>query len=119
MFDSIPIAAMLAAAVIALRFASLNDVSKIGCDEPNKKNSIIDIDALESRIQQVAGWIPSATCLPQSIVARAILGWHGIHADIVIGFRRSECWEGHAWVEAPNHTLFLNPYDMFRETIRL
>ncbi|MFU8803476.1 MAG: lasso peptide biosynthesis B2 protein [Bradymonadaceae bacterium] len=71
-------------------------------------------------VLRASGVIKGANCLHRAFALRIWLGSQGIPSRIVIGFRKREALEGHAWVEIPLEndevlTLFRSETDGYRE----
>jgi hypothetical protein len=49
-------------------------------------------------------FIPGANCLHRAFAVRVWLATQGVEAAIVLGFRKREDLEGHAWLEIPTAT---------------
>jgi hypothetical protein len=63
-------------------------------------------DAQIGRAVRLASrYIPHATCLTQALTAQMLLNWTGIEAKTLIGVRRNEKFEAHAWVECGGRVL--------------
>lgn len=64
--------------------------------------------------------VPGANCLHRAFALRVWFGSQGVESRIVIGFRKRESFEGHAWIEiacddGSTVTLFCTDADGYRE----
>lgn len=46
-------------------------------------------------------WVPGANCLHRALATRLWLAAYRIDASVVVGFRKRDRFEGHAWLEIP------------------
>jgi hypothetical protein len=56
-------------------------------------------------VRLASRYVPQATCLTQALTAQMLLNWAGIEAKTLIGVRRNEKFEAHAWVECGGRVL--------------
>jgi hypothetical protein len=56
-------------------------------------------------VRLASRYVPHATCLTQALTAQMLLNWAGIEAKTLIGVRRNEKFEAHAWVECGGRVL--------------
>jgi hypothetical protein len=56
-------------------------------------------------VRLASHYVPRATCLTQALTAQMLLNWAGIEAKTLIGVRRNEKFEAHAWVECGGRVL--------------
>ena len=109
---------MLGAASLLAKSMTIQDLLLMA-GEPARTNTPIDPHYVQSTITRLARWIPNASCIPQALVAQAWLAAVGTPSSMVIGFRRSGAWEGHAWIELEDDLrLFVESNAGYSETWR-
>lgn len=55
-------------------------------------------------ISRVSSLIPTTRCVHRAAAGRVWLACIGVESEIVVGLRRDERWQGHAWLEVIDGT---------------
>ncbi len=75
----------------------------------------MDVERAVMRWGRVMRWID---CMDRAIAVRWWLAARGQASEIVVGFRRREAWEGHAWLESGERRWFVEVGAGYREVFR-
>ncbi len=75
---------------------------------------------LERWSNRISNRIPGSHCLHRAVGLNLLLGFEGIASEVVVGFRKRDTIEGHAWLEVTvrgnSHILFSSVDEGFRST---
>ena len=63
-------------------------------------------------------WMRWLDCMDRAIAVKWWMAARGEPAVLVVGFRKSETWEGHAWLERGGRRWFVEPGAGYREVFR-
>ena len=112
-------------AQIAHRFTTTQELVKISKALTAFVPKIIEADdenlaRLERWSNRISKRIPGSHCLHRAVGLNVLLGFEGIPSNVVVGFRKREKIEGHAWLEifihGNSHILFSSVDEGFRST---
>jgi hypothetical protein len=69
-----------------------------------------DTDGLSKSIQELAPWIPSATCLTQAVALFFLCGRYGLAVELCLGVARDPdgAFYSHAWIRDSERVLIGN-----------
>ncbi|GEM_PF-3692998 len=75
------------------------------------------LDHLESLSEKISSKIPRSHCLHRAIGLHLLLGLKGVSSTVIIGFRRGDSIQAHAWLEVKlptkSHFLFTSSNEGF------
>jgi hypothetical protein len=101
---TIALTASVRAALWTVHFRRLKQT--VDACRPSKLLTGCYTDVQIARAVRIASrYVPHATCLTQALTAQMLLTWADIEAKTLIGVRRIEKFEAHAWVECGGRVL--------------
>ncbi len=91
-------------AQLAHRFATTQELVRISKAATFFVPKIVKTDTdklarLERWSNRISVRIPGSHCLHRAVGLNLLLGYEGIASEVIVGFRKRETIEGHAWLE--------------------
>lgn len=110
-------------AQIAHRFTTTQELVRVSkaatylvpkLNEPNDEK----LAHLQRWSNRISNRLPGSHCLHRAVGLNLLLGFEGIASEVVLGFRKRETIEGHAWLEVHvrgnSHILFSSVDEGFK-----